>query len=138
MNIYGMKNVRVEDTSNGTFIVRADTDRFGVQEIMFESFSFDDVFHYLFDNDIPTDTVQFNAERLIQRIINTSYLFDVYIVEYPFLIIQRKYGPNSLTQAERDFMRHNNDSAMETCYKDGFFKGGILRVEYISSGRETE
>ena len=42
-----MKNIRIERTSNGTYVVKADTDRFGEQEIMFESFSKDECVQYI-------------------------------------------------------------------------------------------
>lgn len=42
-----MKNIRIEKTSNGTYIVKADTKRFGEQEIMFESFSKDECVQYI-------------------------------------------------------------------------------------------
>lgn len=34
-----MKNIVIEKTGNGTYAVKADTERFGEQEIMFESYS---------------------------------------------------------------------------------------------------
>lgn len=34
-----MKNIVIEKTSSGTYVVKADTERFGEQEIMFESYS---------------------------------------------------------------------------------------------------
>lgn len=34
-----MKNISIENTGNGTYVVRADTERFGEQEIMFESYN---------------------------------------------------------------------------------------------------
>lgn len=34
-----MKNIVIEKTINGTYVVKADTERFGEQEIMFESYS---------------------------------------------------------------------------------------------------
>ncbi len=33
-----MKNIIIEKTGNGTYVVKADTERFGKQEIMFESY----------------------------------------------------------------------------------------------------
>lgn len=34
-----MKNIIIEKTGDGTYVVKADTERFGKQEIMFESYS---------------------------------------------------------------------------------------------------
>lgn len=42
-----MKNIRIEKTSTGTYVVRADTDRFGTQEIMFESFDKNECVQYI-------------------------------------------------------------------------------------------
>lgn len=42
-----MKNVRIERTANETFVVRYDTDRFGKDEIMFESFLREDCERYI-------------------------------------------------------------------------------------------
>lgn len=42
-----MENINIERTGNGTFIVKADTERFGIQEIMFEGSSIDECENYI-------------------------------------------------------------------------------------------
>ena len=42
-----MKNVRIKKHSNGTWIVIADTERFGKNEIMYESYRKEDCVNYL-------------------------------------------------------------------------------------------
>ena len=42
-----MENIKIERTNNGTFVVKADTERFGKQEIMFESFNKDECVQYI-------------------------------------------------------------------------------------------
>ena len=42
-----MKNIVIEKTSNGTYVVKADTERFGKQEIMFESYSKTECVQYI-------------------------------------------------------------------------------------------
>lgn len=42
-----MKNIKIEKTENHTYIVRATTDRFGENEIMYESFNVEDCRKYI-------------------------------------------------------------------------------------------
>lgn len=42
-----MKNINIEKTVNNTYVVKADTDRFGKQEILFESYKINDCLNYL-------------------------------------------------------------------------------------------
>jgi len=42
-----MKNIAIEATVNGTYVVRADTERFGEHEIMFESYSKSECVQYI-------------------------------------------------------------------------------------------
>ena len=42
-----MKNIRIESTSNDTFVIRADTPRFGESAIMFESYNAAECSEYL-------------------------------------------------------------------------------------------
>jgi len=125
MNIYGMKNVRIKETSNRTLVVIADTKRFGNDEIMFESFKFEDILNYLRDNDIPTDDVRFDAQSLIKKIIHRSFCTDTFEIEYPCCMIQHKYSRNELTNAEREFI--NSHKGIES-----WIKNGGLRMEYVA------
>lgn len=42
-----MKNIRIEKTNNRTYVVKADTERFGIQSIMFESYSLEECKRYI-------------------------------------------------------------------------------------------
>ena len=42
-----MKNIVIEKTSNGTYVVKADSERFGEQEIMFESYCKSECVQYI-------------------------------------------------------------------------------------------
>lgn len=42
-----MKNIKIEKTMNNTYVVKADTERFGKQRIIFESYRINDCVKYL-------------------------------------------------------------------------------------------
>lgn len=42
-----MKNIKIEKTTNNTYVVKADTERFGKQRIIFESYKINDCINYL-------------------------------------------------------------------------------------------
>ncbi len=70
-----MKNIKIEKTNNNTYVVKADTERFGKNEIMFESYKINDCIKYLksfekFGFKITENIYQQVAEILLDNMPN--------------------------------------------------------------------
>lgn len=50
-----MENVKIIESTNKTFIVKADTERFGIQQILFESYKFQDCLAFLKEHGVVYD-----------------------------------------------------------------------------------
>ena len=70
-----MKNVKIEATNNNTYVVRADTKRFGKNQIMFESYSKPECFEYVHQNGVKLTTCQ-HCGQLIIASNNRKYCND--------------------------------------------------------------
>lgn len=64
-----MKNIKIEKTTNNTYVVKADTERFGKQRIIFESYKINDCINYLksFEKLITESVYQQVAEILLEN-----------------------------------------------------------------------
>lgn len=57
-NPYKEHNFRIEPTNNGTFVVRSDSERFGVDEIVYESHNREDCIKYISERRAPLHDVK--------------------------------------------------------------------------------
>ena len=129
MNEYGMKNVSIEETSNNTFVVKADTKRFGFGEIMFESYSFGECIAWLKKNGIKVEYIKIDAPKAIRKIVHESFCIDSYDIEFIDGFRQYKTSRYELTNAEEDFMW---DRRMNRTFTERWIKNGGLLTEYVA------
>lgn len=127
MATYGMRssNVRIEKSNNNTYLVFADTERFGMNEIMYESYNFYDCIKWLNANGVDTNYIRIDALDEIDHIIHVSFCVDSYDIYYKCGYRQYKTGRNSLTLDEEKFMDTHKKEEV-------WIKNGGLKTTYTA------
>lgn len=76
-----MKNINIEMTGNGTFVVKADTERFGKQEIMFEGLTREECMAWLEEmmNFIQEHAEQEDTVKEIKRAVMKNTVIAAYV-----------------------------------------------------------
>lgn len=85
-----LENVRIEATNNDTYVVYADTKRFGKNEVMFESYNKNECYEYIMKNCVDMETI--NDPDEIVEIIHESFSTDSYEIKYKCGFSKRVYG----------------------------------------------
>lgn len=89
-----MKNINIEQIKNGTYVVKADTERFGIQEIMFEGLNEQECINYIekegykyknqfvMDGKMTSEKVMSYLSEKAQRCIEEIEVHQNYFDEY--------------------------------------------------------
>ena len=124
MATWGMKNVHIMKTA-GTWIVTADTERFGKDEIMFESYKFDEAIEYLKKNDVYMNDVMIDTVKAIKQIVHVSFAVDSYRIEL--------IDGTEIIKTSRSWLSHAEQRFMDTHEKnESWIKNGGLRTVYVA------